>query len=253
MTNEFILELKDWSVIYPPCIKALKKISVSISPHTGVSVIGSPGAGKSTLLRSINRLHELNPAIKTSGEILLNGQNILTLPVMEVRRKIGMIFRSPTIFPNMNIRDNVVAGYTLNHIALSKKEKEKLTEEYLREVDLWEEVKNDLHRNPAFLSPGQQQCICIARTLALRPEVLLMDEPNFALDILYAGKIEKLVARLKGKITLLVATYNLTQTARMADYTLYLEEGELVEYDVTSNIFWMPADKRTERYITNRT
>jgi phosphate transport system ATP-binding protein len=249
MTDEYILELKDWSVAYSPDKQALKNISVCIRPNTISTIIGFPKSGKHTLLRSFNRLHELNPSTKTSGAILLHGENILKLPVEEVRRKIGMTFREPNIFPNMDIQDNVLAGYKLGQIALSGKEKNKIAEENLKEVGLWDDVKNDLHRKPDFLTKGQQQCLCIARTLALQPEIVLMDEPMSSIDFGHYDKIENLVLRLKEKLTFIAITSHLSRAARLSEYILYLENGELVEYDVTSKLFWTPADKRTEKFI----
>ena len=252
MTNKPLLELIEWSVSYHPCKYALKNLSVAIQSHIILSIIGNAQAGKSTMLRSINRLHELYPSIKTSGEIRLNGQNIQSFPASIVRRKIGMIFQTPNVFPTMSIRENVLAGYTLNHLSLSKTEKNKLVAKELQTVGIWEDLKNDLHRKPDFLSTGQKQCLCIARSLALQPEILLMDEPASALDFVYADRIEQLIFQLKDQMTILITARNLTQTARFSDYTLYLEDGELVEYNLTPSLLWAPADERTEKYISNQ-
>ncbi|MDR0543593.1 MAG: ATP-binding cassette domain-containing protein [Dysgonamonadaceae bacterium] len=251
MTNEFILELKDWSLSYSPGKDALKNITAGIYPNKVLFIIGPPQSGKSSLLRSINRLYELLPGVRTGGEILFNGRNIQEIPVSEWRRKAGMIVRDPSVFFQMSIRDNVLAGYTLNHISLSKKERSQMAEKYLRTVDLWEDVKNDLDRKPDFLCSGQQQCLCVARTLAMQPEILLMDEPLASLQPLYVEKMENIIGRLKEKMPVLIASYNLTKAACIADYIMYMENGELIEYGLTANIFLSPANKQTEKYVIN--
>ncbi|MDR2806010.1 MAG: ATP-binding cassette domain-containing protein [Dysgonamonadaceae bacterium] len=252
MANEYILELKNWSLSYSPGKDALKNITAGIYPNKVSFIIGPPESGKSAMLRSINRLYELAPGAKTRGEIRLNGRNIQTIPVSELRQKVGMIVIEPNVFSRMTVQENVLAGYTLNHLSLSIKEQKRITETYLRTVDLWEDVKNDLDRKPDFLCKGQQQCLCVARTLALQPKILLMDEPIAALEPLYAEKMENLIKQLKETMPILITSYNLSRTARMADYTLYLDNGELVEYGATSDIFLSPTDKRTEKYIAHR-
>jgi phosphate transport system ATP-binding protein len=253
MKNECILELKDLTVSYSPGKYAVKKLSVAIKPNQVVSVIGLSQSGKSTLLRSINRLHELDPNIKTGGEILLRGKNIMTFNSIEVRKKIGMVFPSPNLFPNMSIYNNLISGYLFNRMALSKKKKDAIVEKSLTDVGLWEDVKDILHGKYDILSTEQQQILCIARSIALLPEIVLMDEPTFALDSRNSDRIEALLHRLKETHTIIVATQNLSQAARVSDYTMYLEAGEMVEYGITSKLFWTPKDKRTENYITSQT
>ncbi|MDR0865797.1 MAG: ATP-binding cassette domain-containing protein [Candidatus Symbiothrix sp.] len=253
MGNEYILELKELSVSYTPGRPVVKKVSVSIRSNAVTAIIGPPDSGKTTLLRSINRLHELYPSIKTDGEIRLKGVNIQSLNPIEVRRRIGMVFPNPNVFPNMDIYTNVLSGYMLNRIPLSKEEKNRIVEENLKETALWEDVKNSLYKKPHILSTQQQQLLCIARAIALKPEIVLMDEPAFSLDSWSNNRIEELILRLKEKHTIVIASNNLSQAARISDYTMYLKEGELIEYEATSKLFWNPADKRTEAFITSQT
>ena len=251
--KEYILQLKNLSVSYSPDKYAVKNVSVSIKPQAITSIIGPVGAGKKTLLRAINRLHELYPNIKTTGEILLNEENIFTLNPILVRRRIGMVFQEPNPFPNMSIFDNVLAGYNLNKIRLSKEEKNIIGEKNLKAVNLWEDVKDNLHKYPSLLSKGQQQRLCIARTIALEPELLLMNEPTSILETASANKIEELMEQLKENYSIMVITKNLSQAARISDYTMFMEGGELIEYGITSKLFWNPQDKRTDRFIASQT
>ena len=214
--------------------------------------MGPSGCGKSTLLRAINRMHELYPDIRISGEILMDNRNILKMNPMEVRRMAGMVFQRPNPFPTMSIFDNVIAGYKLNGIRLKKKEKEEIVETCLTNVGLWNEVKDALFKKGTFLSGGQQQRLCIARALALKPEVLLMDEPTSALDPISTLKIEELAASLKKDYTIVIVTHNMQQAVRISDYTAFFLLGELVEFGGTEQIFSQPLDKRTEDYITGR-
>jgi phosphate transport system ATP-binding protein len=252
MNNDCILQLKDVYVSYTSGRYAIKKISVAIKPHIVTAIIGPSNCGKSTLLRSINRLHELYPYIQTCGDILLHGKNIRTLNSIEVRRKIGMVFKKPNVFPSMSIYNNVIAGYKLNHIPLSKKEKDRIVEENLREVALWSDIKKDIHRYPNFLSTAQQQCLCIARAIAIQPEILLMDDTSSSLDRIYADCIEGLIYRLKKRLTIIGATQNLSYAARISDYTIFLEDGCLIEHGATSKLFLSPENKRTENYVMNQ-
>ncbi|GHV30403.1 phosphate import ATP-binding protein PstB [Bacteroidia bacterium] len=251
MNKDCILELEKLSVSYTPGNYALKEVSVSLKPGNVISVIGPTMAGKSTLLRSLNRLHEIYPGIKIEGKILFKGEDIMNHPVIDVRRKIGMVFQSPNVFPNMNIYRNVLYGYKLNNISLSQTENDRIVEETLREIALWDDVKDRLQSNPAILSRGQQQQLCMARAIALQPEVLLLDNPTAQLQSTYTNLIEDAIYRLKDKMTIIIVTQNLSQAARISDYTLFLEDGELIEWGDTSKLFWSPKDKRTEKFITS--
>jgi phosphate transport system ATP-binding protein len=253
MNKDFILELEKLSVSYTPRNYALKEISISLKPHKVISVIGPALAGKSTLLRSLNRLHEIYPEIKIEGKIIFKGENIMNYPAIDIRRKIGMIFQNPNVFPNMNIYQNVLYGYKLNNISLSKTENDRIVEEILCKIALWNDVKDKLQSNPAILSRGQQQQLCIARALALQPEILLLDNPTAQLQPTYTSIIEDAIYQLKEKMTIIVVTQNLSQAARISDYTLFLEDGELIEYGNTSKLFWSPKDKRTNKFITSQT
>jgi phosphate transport system ATP-binding protein len=252
MDKDCILELEKLSVSYAQGNYALKEISVSLKPNKIISVIGPASAGKSALLRSLNRLHEIYQGIKTGGKILFKGEDIMNHSVIDVRRKIGMIFQNPNVFPNMNIYQNVLYGYKLNNISLSKAGNDRIVEEALREIALWDEVKDRLQSNPSVLSRGQQQQLCIARAIALQPEILLLDNPTAQLQPAYTNIIEDAIFRLKDKMTIIVVTQNLSQAARISDYTLFLEDGELIEHGDTSQLFWSPKDKRTEKFITSQ-
>lgn len=211
--------------------------------------MGPSGCGKSTLLRAINRMHELYPDIRITGEILLDQKNILRMNPIEVRRMAGMVFQRPNPFPTMSIYENVIAGYKLNGIRLSRQAKDEIVETCLTNVGLWEEVKDSLFKKGTFLSGGQQQRLCIARALALKPEVLLMDEPTSALDPIATNRIEELLLELKKEFTIVIVTHNMSQAARISDYSMFMYLGELIEYDQTQVMFTNPRDKRTEEYL----
>lgn len=251
-TNEQkpILELKSLSVSYQPGKNAVNKVTANIYPNTITAIMGPSGCGKSTLLRAINRLHELYPDIKTSGEIFLKGKNIFEMNPMDVRRMAGMVFQQPNPFPTMSIYDNVLSGYKLNGIKLNKKEKDEIVEQSLQSVALWDEVKDVMSKRGSFLSGGQKQRLCIARTLALKPEVLLMDEPTSALDPISTNKIEELLLQLKERYTIIVVTHNMSQAARISDNSMFMYLGELIEYGNTTRMFTKPENKKTEEYLT---
>lgn len=248
--NKYILELKDVSVSYTPEKFAVKGVSANIKPNTVTAIMGPSGCGKSTLLRAINRMHELYPNIITTGEIILNNENIFDMSPMRVRRSAGMVFQRPNPFPTMSIYDNVIAGYKLNNIQLSKSEKDDIVESSLKSVALWNEVKDSISKKGTFLSGGQQQRLCIARALALKPELLLMDEPTSALDPISTNHIEELILGLKKEYTIIIVTHNMSQAARISDKSMFMYLGELVEYDNTRKMFTKPKDKRTEDYLT---
>jgi phosphate transport system ATP-binding protein len=233
--------------------KVLKDVSFEVQARAVTAIIGPSGCGKSTFLRSLNRMHELVPEARIEGEIRLGGQDIYgpgVDPVI-VRRRVGMVFQKSNPFPTMSIADNVTVGLRLNGIRTRSVLAER-TEQSLRMAALWDEVKHRLHAPAMSLSGGQQQRLCIARALAVRPEVLLMDEPASALDPLATSKIESLILELKKDYTIVIVTHNMQQAARVSDYTAFFYLGELVEFGLTSSIFTSPTQKRTEDYVTGR-
>ena len=248
--DSYILELKNVSVSYTPGKNAVDNVSAKIKENTVTAIMGPSGCGKSTLLRAINRMHELYPDIKTSGEILLKGENVFDINPMTVRRLAGMVFQRPNPFPTMSIYDNVIAGYKLNNLSLKKSEKDEIVEQSLRSVALWDEVKDSINKKGTFLSGGQQQRLCIARALALKPELLLMDEPTSALDPISTNRIEELIFELKEKYTIVIVTHNMSQAARVSDNSMFMYLGQLVEFGTTKQMFTKPKDKRTEDYLT---
>jgi phosphate transport system ATP-binding protein len=231
---------------------ALKNVSLPLHDRRVTAFIGPSGCGKSTLLRILNRIYELYPNQVASGEVLVDGQNILApgLDLNLVRAKIGMVFQKPTPFP-MSIHDNVAFGIRL-YEKLSKSELEDRVESALRRAALWEEVKDKLRQSGLGLSGGQQQRLCIARAIAVRPEILLLDEPASALDPISTQRIEELIAELKSDYCIAIVTHNMQQAARSSDYTAFMYLGELIEFDETERIFTHPRERRTEDYITGR-
>ncbi|MDR1883438.1 MAG: phosphate ABC transporter ATP-binding protein PstB [Prevotella sp.] len=250
LNEQYILELKDVSVSYAPGKNAVETVNANIKENTVTAVMGPSGCGKSTLLRAINRMHELYPDIETTGEILLKGKNIFDMNPMKVRRLAGMVFQRPNPFPTMSIYDNVIAGYKLNNIKLNRTERDEVVENSLRSVALWDEVKDSMTKKGTFLSGGQQQRLCIARALALKPELLLMDEPTSALDPISTNRVEELIFELKKEYTIVIVTHNMSQAARLSDNSMFMYLGELVEYGTTKQMFTKPKDKRTEDYLT---
>jgi len=246
------VELKQLSAFYGKK-QALYDIDLAIRPNQVTALIGPSGCGKSTLIRCINRMHELVPDAKVRGQVLLDGSNIYSgsLNVVDVRRRIGMVFQKPNPFPNMSIADNAVAGLKLDGVR-NKDKLEEAARRSLGQVYLWEEVKDDLKRSGASLSGGQQQRLCIARALAIEPEVILMDEPCSALDPTATAKIEELIAELKAQYTVVIVTHNMQQASRVADYTAFLYLGKLIEYGKTTTIFENPREQLTERYVTGK-
>lgn len=248
--DNYILELKDVSVSYTPGKNAVENVNAGIKENTVTAIMGPSGCGKSTLLRAINRMHDLYPEIKTGGEILLKGENVFKMNPMKVRRLAGMVFQRPNPFPTMSIYDNVLAGYKLNNLSLKKHEKDEIVESSLRSVALWDEVKDSITKKGTFLSGGQQQRLCIARAIALKPEIILMDEPTSALDPISTNRIEDLIQELKEHYTILIVTHNMSQAARISDKSMFMYLGHLIEYDSTKQMFTKPKDKRTEDYLT---
>lgn len=230
--------------------RALKGVSLDVPEKQVVAIIGPSGCGKSTFLRSINRMHEVAGGT-IEGTILLDGEDAYALDPVVLRRRVGMVFQKPNPFPTMSIFDNVAAGLRLNGIG-DKKKLGEVVEKSLRQAALWDEVKDSLNKSGVSLSGGQQQRLCIARTLAVSPEVILMDEPASALDPIATARIEELIHELKKDYTIVIVTHNMQQAARVSDYTAFLYLGELIEYDATTKIFTTPAKKQTEDYITGR-
>ena len=246
-----ILAIENLSVAYDKNV-AVKDVTVGIKKNTVTAIMGPSGCGKSTLLRVLNRMHELYENIHTTGSVTLNGEDIFKMSAIKLRRKTGMVFQRPNPFPTMSIYDNVIAGYKLNGINQKKQERDEIVERSLRDVALWDEVKDSLTKKGTFLSGGQQQRLCIARALAFNPEIILLDEPTSALDPVATSKIEDLLITLKEQYTIIMVTHNMSQAARISDYSLFMYLGELVEYGKTKNMFTNPQDRRTEEYLTGK-
>jgi phosphate transport system ATP-binding protein len=233
--------------------QALKNINLDIKKNTATAIIGPSGCGKTTLIRCLNRMHEMTPGATARGSVILDNIDIYDKRVdpVVIKRRIGMVFQKPNPFPTMSIYDNVAAGLKLNGIK-DKRLIEDIVRESLEGAVLWEEVKNELGKPGLSLSGGQQQRLCIARALAMHPEVILMDEPTSALDPIASSKIEELIHNLKKDLTIIIVTHNMQQAARVSDLTAFMYLGELVEYGSTKQIFENPQKELTERYISGR-
>lgn len=232
--------------------QALKNINIVIPENSITALIGPSGCGKSTFLKTLNRMNDLIPTVKITGEVCYNGRNIFgkDVDVNELRRDVGMVFQKPNPFP-MSIYDNVAYGPRTHGIG-SKVKLDEIVEQALRDAAIWDEVKDRLKKNALGLSGGQQQRLCIARALAVTPKVLLMDEPTSALDPISTSRIEELTLQLKKKYTIIIVTHNMQQAVRISDNTAFFLLGELVEFGETEKLFSQPAEKRTEDYITGR-
>ena len=233
---------------------ALKNVDLGFAENHITAIIGPSGCGKSTLVRCLNRMHEVVPGARAEGQVLLDGEDIYEPGVdpVQVRRRIGMVFQKATPFPTMSIEDNVGAGLKLNGVGLSRAERDRIVERSLRQSALWDEVKDRLNRPGISLSGGQQQRLCVARALAVEPEVLLMDEPCSALDPISTARIEELLLELKTDYTIVLVTHNMQQAARTADFTAFMYTGDLIEFGETKQIFTNPTRRETEDYITGR-
>ena len=232
-------------------VHALKDISIDIAEKQVTALIGPSGCGKSTFLKTLDRMNDLVPGVKITGEILLDGLNIYgPCDIVELRKRVGMVFQKPNPFP-MSIFDNIAYGPRIHGIK-SREKLEEIVESSLQSAALWDEVKDRLKKSALGLSGGQQQRLCIARVLAVNPEVVLMDEPTSALDPISTMKIEDLMEELKEKYTIIIVTHNMQQAGRISDKTAFFLHGEIVEFNQTEIIFSKPADKRTEDYITGR-
>jgi phosphate transport system ATP-binding protein len=246
--------------IYYGKFLAVSNVSLTVAPRSITAFIGPSGCGKSTVLRTLNRMHEVIAGARVEGRVMLDGDDIYASGVdpVDVRRTIGMVFQRPNPFPTMSIYDNVVAGLKLNSKRLKKSETDTIVEKSLRGANLWDEVRDRLDKPGAGLSGGQQQRLCIARAIAVEPQVLLMDEPCSALDPISTLAIEDLIQQLKEKYTIVIVTHNMQQAARVSDKTAFFnlsavgKPGQLVEMDDTEKIFANPSDRRTEDYISGR-
>lgn len=243
------IEAKNLDLYYGD-FQALKNINLTIEENKVTSFIGPSGCGKSTFLKSINRMNDLIDGCKITGEITLDAKNIKTFDVNELRKKIGMVFQKPNPFP-MSIYDNIAYG-PRTHGIKSKAELDYIVETSLKGAAIWEEVKNKLNKSALSMSGGQQQRLCIARALAVSPEVLLMDEPTSALDPISTAKVEELILSLKDKYTIAVVTHNMQQATRISDNTAFFLQGEIIEFGATEELFLNPKNKKTEDYITGR-
>lgn len=249
--NNPIITVKDLNLWYGQA-QALKNINIGIPENSITALIGPSGCGKSTFLKTLNRMNDLIPTVKITGSVRYQDEDIYgaNVDVNELRRQVGMVFQKPNPFP-MSIYDNVAYG-PRTHGITSRVKLDEIVEQSLRDAAIWEEVKDRLKKNALGLSGGQQQRLCIARALAVRPQVLLMDEPTSALDPISTARIEELVMELKEKYTIVMVTHNMQQAVRVSDYTAFFLLGELVEFGRTDDIFSQPRDKRTEDYITGR-
>jgi len=233
--------------------RAIDNVTLDVASNAVTAIIGPSGCGKSTFLRALNRMHELVPKTRMEGTVLLHGEDLYSRSVDPaiVRRRVGMVFQKSNPFPTMTIGENVIVGLRLNGVRNQKFLNERL-EKSLRMAALWDEVKDDLHKPGTSLSGGQQQRLCIARALAVEPEVLLMDEPCSALDPIATAKIEELIYELKAKYTIVTVTHNMQQAGRISDYTAFFYLGRLIEFGPTTKIFTNPSERQTEDYITGR-
>jgi len=253
------IDIKDLNVYYGDFL-AVEGVSMTIEPRAVTALIGPSGCGKSTFLRTLNRMHEVIPGAYVKGQALMDGQDLYAEHVdpVEVRRQVGMVFQRPNPFPTMSIRDNVLAGVKLNNKRIAKSEADDLVERALRGANLWEEVKDRLDRPGSSISGGQQQRLCIARAIAVEPQVLLMDEPCSALDPISTLAIEDLIAELKQDYTIVIVTHNMQQAARVSDTTGFFniagtgKPGNLIEMDDTEKMFSAPSNEATEAYISGR-
>lgn len=253
------IEIKDLNVYYGNFL-AVEGVSMEMDARSVTAFIGPSGCGKSTLLRSLNRMHEVIPGARVEGEINIDGSNLYDPGVdpVKVRREVGMVFQRPNPFPTMSIRDNVLAGVKLNNKRMSKSDADDLVEKSLKGANLWKEVKDRLDKPGSGISGGQQQRLCIARAIAVQPEVILMDEPCSALDPISTLAIEDLIEELKTEYTIVIVTHNMQQASRVSDKTAFFNiagtgmPGKLIEYDETSKIFSNPSVQATEDYVSGK-
>jgi len=232
--------------------QVVNNVTMKVEQNMVTSLMGPSGCGKTTLLRCINRMHELVSGAGVKGRVTLYGNDLYIMNPIEVRKRIGMVFQRPNPFPSMSIYDNVIAGYKLNGIKLQRSERDRIVEDSLKKSALWKEVKDRMYKRGTFLSGGQQQRLCIARALAMKPDILLMDEPTSALDPKSTSHIEELIIELKENVTILLVTHNMAQAARVSDFTAFMYLGDLIEFGPTEKLFTVPEDKRTEEYLSGK-
>jgi phosphate transport system ATP-binding protein len=251
--NRNILEVKNLNAWYGNMM-AVNDLTMGIRSQSITAIIGPSGCGKSTFIRCLNRMHEVSDGGRAEGHVLLDGKDLYAKDVdpVEIRRRIGMVFQKPSVFPTMSIFDNVASGISLTRLWSRKRELQGVVERSLKKAALWEEVKDKLNQSGSSLSGGQQQRLCIARAIAIEPEIILLDEPCSALDPISTLKIEELMLEIKKDYTVIIVTHNMQQAARVSDRTGFMLLGELIEYAPTKEVFTVPKDKRTEDYITGR-
>lgn len=253
------IEVNDLNVYYSDFL-AVEGVNIDIKPNTVTAFIGPSGCGKSTFLRTLNRMHEVIPGARVEGEVLIDGKNLYgpSVDPVLVRRQVGMVFQRPNPFPTMSIKENVLAGVKLNNSRMARSDQEALVEKSLRGANLWNEVKDRLDKPGSGLSGGQQQRLCIARAIAVSPDVILMDEPCSALDPISTFAIEELIAEIKTQYTVVIVTHNMQQASRVSDKTAFFniagtgKPGKLIEYDDTATIFTTPSVQATEDYVSGR-
>ena len=253
------IDLESLNVYYGDFL-AVEDVNMVIEPKAITAFIGPSGCGKSTLIRTLNRMHEVIPGARVEGHLRMDGEDIYAADVdpVKVRRQVGMVFQRPNPFPTMSIKENVLSGYRLNNNKMSKSDADDLTEKALKGANLWKEVKDRLDRPGSSLSGGQQQRLCIARAIAVEPDVILMDEPTSALDPISTAAIEDLAVELKEKFTVVIVTHNMQQASRISDMTAFFNiagtgmPGKLIEYDKTEKIFSNPSQQQTEDYVSGR-
>ncbi len=248
--SKIAVQTIDLSVYFKDRI-GIENINIKIRKNRVTAIIGPSGCGKSTFLRSLNLMHDMTPSARVFGEILIHGNNITDSNSVDIRKKVGMVFQKPNPFPTMSIYDNVIAGLKLNGLGTKEQLDEKV-EKNLKNSGLWEEVKDRLKSPAVSLSGGQQQRLCIARTIAVDPEIILMDEPSSALDPISTSKIEELIYNLKSEYTIVIVTHNMQQAARVSDMTAFFYIGKLIEYSKTRRMFTNPKETLTEEYVTGK-
>jgi phosphate transport system ATP-binding protein len=246
-----VLKAVDLSASYGDNL-VVKHVNLSVPEGKITAIMGPSGCGKSTLIRCFNRMHELTPMAKIDGKVFLRDEDIYQMNPIMVRTRIGMVFQRPNPFPMMTIWDNVIAGYKLNGVNLSRSESSQIVEASLQKAALWDEVKDHLRRRGTFLSGGQQQRLCIARALAVKPDILLFDEPTSALDPKATAHIEELMTELKQAVTLVLVTHNIAQAGRVSDFIAFLYVGELIEFGPKGQLLTTPKDKRTEEFLAGK-